>query len=408
MEFVLNALVMGYRPLWNAERNLGGVQLFLHDHPDTPVDTAHLLRILSEMWAPSSPLLLLSPQSLPLLQSLLTHIKASPIWALEVRAQWLADNPELQTQVAAAAQRGVRLVWRGSMNQLPSKQDARHYACSLLHLEPQDAMTLMCVAADQPVPQRLALLEGQMYEEIHSQILAHRCLEQYHASAIAGWPNEDILHRVRGARVLHPSHAHVLRLMQAVDADQSLETFEEILSEDPLLAYRFMLYANSAALGARNPIDSLRRALLMLGYGTLKEWLLTQLAHASHEKDLHPIRLGTVMRAQLTAHLLDAGVSQELRSEVYLCGLFARLDDVLDEPLQTTLSRLPLSERIPDAAVRGEGPYAPSLQLAFALEKENGAATVREVCIEHDISLEHVNRTLLRLACSWSNQRPSW
>lgn len=408
MEFVLNALVMGYRPLWNAERNLGGVQLFLHDDPDTQVDTAHLLRILREMWAPSSPLLLLSPQSVRLLQALLSHITPNPAWALEVRAEWLADHPELHTSVALAAQRGVRLVWRGSMNQLPSTEEANHYACSLLHLEPQDALILMRATVDQPVPQRLALLEGQMYEEIHSQTLARRCLEHYHASAIAGWPTDDVLHRVRGARVLHPTHEHVLRLMKAVDADQSLETFEEILSEDPLLAYRFMLYANSAALGARNPINSLRRALVMLGYGTLKEWLATQLTHASHDKDLQPIRLSTVMRAQMTSHLLDAGVSQELRSEVYLCGLFARLNDVLDEPLETTLTRLPLSERIPDAAIRGEGPYAPSLQLAFALERENGAATIRAVCEEHDISLEHVNRTLLRLACEWHNQRPHW
>lgn len=399
---------MGYRPLWNAERQLAGVQLFLHDTPDMAVDTAHLLRLLHDMWAPASPLLLLSPQSVHLLQSLLSHITPNPDWALEVRAEWVADNADLQSRVLLAAQRGVRLVWRGSIKHLPSTAEANHYSCSLLHLEPQDAMALMRAAVDQPVPQRLALLEGQMYEEIHSQTLARRCLEQYHASAIAGWPSDDVLHRVRGARVLHPSHEHVLRLMKAVDADQSLDTFEEILSEDPLLAYRFMLYANSAALGARNPINSLRRALVMLGYGTLQEWLGTQLIHASHDKDLQPIRLATVMRAQLTARLLDAGVSQELRSEVYLCGLFAQLDDVLDEPLETTLTRLPLSERIPDAAVRGQGPYAPSLQLAFSLEQEHGAATVRAICEEHDIPLEHVNRTLLRLACEWSNQRPRW
>lgn len=408
MEFVLNTLVMGYRPLWNAARQLGGVQLFLHDAPDTPIDTAHLLRIVQETWAPSSPMLLLSPQSERMLQSLLSHITPNPAWALEVRAQWLADNPDMQARVAHAAQRGARLVWRGGMDQLPTTAEANHFACSLLHLAPQDALILMRATVDQPVPKRLALLEGQMYEEIHSQTLARRCLEHYHASAIAGWPTDDVLHRVRGARVLHPSHEHVLRLMQAVDADQSLETFEEILSEDPLLAYRFMLYANSAALGARNPINSLRRALVMLGYGTLKEWLGTQLVHASHDKDLQPIRRSTVMRAQLTSHLLDAGVSQELRSEVYLCGLFAHLHDVLDEPPETTLTRLPLSERIPDAVIRGEGPYAPSLQLAFALERENGATTVREVCEEHDIALEHINRTLLRLVCEWSNQRPSW
>ena len=339
--------------------------------------------------------------------SALAH-HARTLLALEVRAEWLADNPDLYQRVSLAAQRGVRLVWRGSMTQLPSTDEANHYACSLLHLEPQDAMVLMRATVDQPVPQRLALLEGQMYEEIHSQTLARRCLEHYHARAIAGWPTEDVLHRVRGARVLHPSHEHVLRLLKAVDADQSLETFEEILSEDPLLAYRFMLYANSAALGARNPINSLRRALVMLGYGPLKEWLGTQLIHASHDKDLQPIRLSTVMRAQLTAYLLDAGVSQELRSEVYLCGLFSQLDDVLDEPLETTLTRLPLSERIPEAAVHGQGPYAPSLQLAFALENEHGAATVREICEEHEVSLEHVNRTLLRLISEWSNQRPDW
>lgn len=408
MEFVLNALVMGYRPLWNAERQLGGVQLFLHDDPDTPADTAHLLRILQEMWAPSSPMLLLSPQSPELLHALLTHITPSPAWALEVRAPWVAEHPALQASVAQAAQRGARLVWRGSMSHLPTTAEANHFACSLLHLEAQDALSLMRASVDGPVPQRLALLQGQMYEEIHSQTLARRCLEHYRASAIAGWPTDDVLHRLRGARVLHPSHAHVLRLMQAVDADQSLETFEDILSEDALLAYRFMLYANSAALGARNPIDSLRRALIMLGYGTLKDWLASQLVHASHDKDLQPIRISSVMRAQLTAHLLDAGVSQELRSEVYLCGLFARLHEVLDEPLETTLSRLPLSERIAEAAVHGTGPYAPSLQLAFALEQEGGAPAVRAVCAEQGISLEHVNRTLLRLVCGWPNQRPAW
>lgn len=399
---------MGYRPLWNAQRHLTGVQLFLHDDPEKPTEIAHLLRILREMWAPASPLLVLSPQSPALLQVLLGQITPFAHWALEVRAAWLQAQPELHTSVAMAAQRGVRLVRRGGMDQLPSTEEASFYACSLLHLAPQDAVVLMSAAPDQPVPQRLALLEGQMYEAIYSQSVVRRCLDHYGASAIAGWPTEDVLHRMRGAHLLHPSHEHVLRLLKAVDADQSLETFESILSEDPLLAYRFMLYANSAAVGSRNPINSLRRAFVMLGYGPLKSWLANQLVHASHEKDLQPIRLSTVMRAQMTSHLLDAGVSQELRSEVYLCGLFARLHEVLDEDLETTLARLPLSERIPDAAIRGEGPYAPSLQLAFAMEREDGAHAIREVCEKHDISLEHVNRTLLRMAYEWPNQRPSW
>ncbi len=326
-----------------------------------------------------------------------------------MRAEWLADHPELHTSVALAAQRGVRLVWRGSMNQLPSTEEANHYACSLLHLEPQDALILMRAAVDQPVPQRLALLEGQMYEEIHSQTLARRCLEHYHASAIAGWPTDDVLHRVRGARVLHPTHEHVLRLMKAVDADQSLETFEEILSEDPLLAYRFMLYANSAALGARNPINSLRRALVMLGYGTLKEWLATQLTHASHDKDLQPIRLSD--RDARATDLAPAGCRREPGAAQR--GLpvrpVSRLNDVLDEPLETDAhapAAVRAHPRCSRAAAKAPMPPACSWPMRWSAKT---APPPSAQCAKSTISsLEHVNRTLLRLACEWHNQRPHW
>ncbi len=365
MEFVLNALVMGYRPLWNAERHLSGVQLFLHDDPDTPVDSAHLLRILREMWAPASPLLLLSPQSPQLLQALLSHITPCPSWVLEVQSAWLAHSPDLQASVAQAAQRGIALVWRGGMNHLPTSAEANDYVCSLLHLDPQDALILMRATVDQPVPQRLALLEGQMYEDIHSQSLARRCLEHYHASAIAGWPTEDVLYSLRH-ETPQPGHATIYKLMKAIDAEQSLEIFEDILAEDPLLAYRFMTYTNSAALGLRTGIDSLRRGLVMMGYGSIQRWLGDQLPHASTEPDLQPVYQSMVLRARVTERLLDAGVENELRREIYLCGLFSQLDLLLREPLSNILLRLPLSERIHDAAVLHTGPYAPSLQLACA------------------------------------------
>ena len=132
------------------------------------------------------------------------------------------------------------------------------------------------------------------------------------------------------------------------------------------------------------------------------------LLHACEEPDLQPVRQSMVQRAQLTSLLLDAGVSQELRSEVYLCGLFSRLDDILGEPLEDSLARLPLSERIPDAALRQEGPYASSLEMAIALENETGAEAVRDLCEQHGMHLETINRTLLRLISSWRSQTPRW
>lgn len=398
MEYALNALVMGYRPLWGARRQLTGVQLFLHDLPDTAPDTGHLLHILDEMWSAVSPRLLLSPQSPALLRALLAHATASEHWAVEVRGEWLEQDEGLLNLVSMASAQGVKLVWRGCITRLPDAATAGYYACSLLHLPQQST-------PGQAVP---ALLDGQMYEHVHTQALAHRCLEQHHASALAGWPDADVLRQLRGAQAMQPSYEHVLRLIRAVEADRSLDVFEDILSEDPLLAYRLMLYANSAGLGVRNPVESLRRALVMLGYDPLKAWLATQLRYASSEPDLQPIRQAMVMRAQLISHLVDAGVSEELRSEVYLCGLFSRLGEILHEPQADSLARLPLSSRIPDAILQHDGPYAPSLQIAQAQEREDGGPAIRSLCIEHALEHEYINRVLLRFICSWRSVRPNW
>ena len=95
-------------------------------------------------------------------------------------------------------------------------------------------------------------------------------------------------------------------------------------------------------------------------------------------------------------HLIDAGVGIELRREVYLCALFSQLDEILGESLDAILHRIPLSERVYEAAAENTGPYAPILQMARALENCDASA-VRQLCEDHDMVLEDVNRTLLRV-----------
>jgi c-di-GMP-related signal transduction protein len=112
-----------------------------------------------------------------------------------------------------------------------------------------------------------------------------------------------------------------------------------------------------------------------------------------------------VLRARLTERLMDAGVGKDLRREVYLSGLFSQLDELLREPLGAILRRLPLSERIYDAVVLRTGPYAPSLEMACALESDDAAA-IRQLCETHELGLEHVNRSLLRVLSELAVERP--
>ena len=388
VQSVLGSLTLGYRALWGRSRALAGVQLYVAQaDASAAVDTPHLLRTLREMWGEHSPPLLLSPQSRKLLLDLLQYAQPGGP-DIEVRGQWLAGS-EIFSMVRAAHARGLRLVWRGDLTDLPEQDVARCFSHSLLSLQPEVALAALRAGA-----QRSPVLPGQMYEGIASRTVMAHCLDQRNALSLAGWPTEDVLYSLRH-ETPQPGHATIYKLMKAIDAEQSLEIFEDILAEDPLLAYRFMTYTNSAALGLRTGIDSLRRGLVMMGYGSIQRWLGDQLPHASTEPDLQPVYQGMVLRARVTERLLDAGVENELRREIYLCGLFSQLDLLLREPLSNILLRLPLSERIHDAAVLHTGPYAPSLQLACALESDDASA-VRQLCEEHELRAEDVNRALLR------------
>ncbi|MVO97930.1 hypothetical protein, partial [Rhizobium leguminosarum] len=129
---------------------------------------------------------------------------------------------------------------------LPPAEVASCFDNSLLTLSAADAMAALRAAggairgaAAEPSP----VIAGQMYENVASRPLMEHCLDRHGALAIAGWPSEDVLYSLRHQQP-QPAHATVLKLMRAIDAEQSLEAFEQILGEDPVLAYRFMIYTN--------------------------------------------------------------------------------------------------------------------------------------------------------------------
>ncbi|PVY56998.1 MULTISPECIES: HDOD domain-containing protein [unclassified Simplicispira] len=410
VQSVLGSLILGYRPLWGRERALVGIQLFVRSEGTAQVDTAHLLHSLQEMWSASSPPLLITPQTRQLLGDMLEHAPRNAPW-ISVPGPWLAESA-IHAGVQAAHRRGLRMVWRGELGSLPEPDIARCFDNSLLSLRPEDAVAALQAAPPPPrpgmppaVPQGSSpVIGGQMYENVASRALMEHCLDERKAMALAGWPTEDVLYSLRHQQ-MQPAHAIILKLLKAIEAEQSLEVFEDILNEDPLLAYRFMVYTNSASLGLRTGIDSLRRGLVMMGYSSIKRWLSDQLPHANTEASLRPVREASVLRARLTEHLLQSGVQNDLRREVYLCGLFSQLDELMREPLGTILHRIPLSERIYDAIVMHTGPYAASLEMACALETEDASA-IRQLCETHEMDLEEVNRALLRVLSSLEVIRP--
>lgn len=396
----LGRLTLGYQIVWSRLRQPRAVQLFLADHGAEHADCAHLLRMLEQTWSELSPVLMLAPQSAALLDALLQHAKPDGPCII-VQHDRLAD-PGAAERVRRAHARGVPLLWRGEPGLRPDAELAACFQRCVITLSAGEALVASHAAlrlqrADPSEPAEPApspVQADQIYESVASRVLADHCLDQRDAWGLAGWPGDDVLLAHRHQPV-QPAQRTVRKLIAATDADAALELIEHALAEEPVLAYRFLVHANSAALGLRTGVDSLRHGLMVLGLTRFKQWLLAQLAHASSEINLDPVRAAMVLRARLMEHLLDPGDEDKLRREVFLCGMLSQLDRLLDEPLAAALQPLPLSERITGAVLGNNGPYAPFLELATALEYPRTGA-IAGLCEAHAMDLAEVNRTLLR------------
>ena len=398
---MLGQIALGYQFIWNASRQPAGVQLFIDTDSEVAVDTRRLLQALNEFGSDRSPQLLLSIESEALFQSVLMQVNGQSPW-LVVNQERL-DDVSLELLIYQAYQRGARLIWRGDNPHGPSDQLAPCFYKRMITLSTGEVLQGLHVAwharhAPAKLTQNAILspvLGGQLYEGVASRLLAEHCLDQQGAWGTVGWPIEEVQMGYRN-QVVQPSLPVLQRVIQAIDADQSMESIERIFSEDPVLVYRYLRHANSAGLGLRTQIQSIWQGFMAMGYASIHDWLQTQLGAASGDQNLNPLRIERVMRARLMEQLLQAGMEDELRREVYLCGLLWQIEGLLAEPLELALQRIPLPQRVQDALLNNAGPYAPYLRIACALNSDNVLAT-QSLCQHLSvIGMDDVNRALLK------------
>jgi hypothetical protein len=399
---VLDSVTLGYEAVWNQKRECAVVLLFIE--ASSSVDGSHLLDAISELWPESAVPLLLSVRSPTLLGSLLEHPAARNIW-IEIQDPFMADAL-FAGRVRKAHQRGAALVWTGDPGQALDGTIAPLFHKTLRMLTPQEALAALRVSLRQNLDGGMGaghtphspVAQDSLYQGLASQALLEHALDRQGVWGVAGWPMEEVLHAYR-FRQIQPSQQLLRSLLRAIEADESLEVLEHRLGNEPLLAYRFLRYANSAHLGARSEVSSVRQGLMVMGYTKLRTWLMEQMPHASSDPNLDPIRWSMVLRARTMERLADAGIGDDLRREVFLCGILSQLDLLLGEPLGAALHRLPLPGRIASAIVGQTGPYARWLEVATALESGN-TRMIHDVCKAHNMPADEVNRALLRTLAS--------
>jgi EAL and modified HD-GYP domain-containing signal transduction protein len=403
---VLDSVAMAYQPVWNRRRRLAAVRVCVMATRPESVDAAHVMQVLGEDWPAGAPLLIVSFQS-PDLQWQATRCPP-------VHHTWIELGPEPFTEpgrlaaLAVAVRGGLQLLRRLPLADMHGEVIAPLGVRSLLQPSAAESLeALQSRTADStPVPGRTSpMLAGQLYEGIGGRMLTDHCLDAAGAWGVAGWPEDDVLHAWRDKPVGCDA-VTILQCRKAIQEDCSLEQLERFVRQDPVLVFRLLALVNSASMGLRREIDSLRHAIMMLGLTALGQWLSEQLHGSETDNALHPVRYAQVLRSRLAQHLLDSGSEEDLRAEVYFTSLLSQMDRLLHEPLSTLLHRVPLPGRTMDALLRQDGPYHGLLEVSGAQSNIERLKHLPALCAEHEISLEQANRALLRMLATSRDVEP--
>lgn len=161
-------------------------------------------------------------------------------------------------------------------------------------------------------------------------------------------------------------YLQVLREIQRPEID--LGFVERVIKNDLSLSYRLLRHLGSAYYAARDPVHSIRQALMVLGEREIRKWVsVVALANLAGDRPQELVAQAMV-RARLCEELATvAGLAGE-GEDCFLMGMFSLVDAIIGCPLEQALTGIRVSDEVRDSLLSNRGRLRPLLDYVQAWE----------------------------------------
>jgi EAL and modified HD-GYP domain-containing signal transduction protein len=387
---ILGQVALGYSPFIDRKRSVTATRLTVFPlRTDAMLDVGQLLHEVGNVWPATGARVSLNIVSESLLQELLLAQPSANLM-IEVPAFMAADPANVEALCALHANGGTLLLKGRPLTELP-RAVLPCFKYSIIELA--DDRRVNDPSAPAGVTRNIAHVQSGVRTVADMEASFARGAE-----AVLGWPIDDAVTTTAarsGSAVAAPGMQAIVELIHQVDKEESIERLENTLKRDPALAFKLLRYINSPAFGLRVEISSFRHAIMMLGYKRLKRWLALLLATASKDVNLKPVMFAAVRRGLLMEELVRGSGDEEMRNEMFICGVFSLLDRMFQQPFAKLLDSIPVPERVHQALAANTGPYQPYVELVRAIEGE-ALFEFRDAADTLMMSVSEINRAVLR------------
>ncbi len=209
--------------------------------------------------------------------------------------------------------------------------------------------------------------------------------------------------RIVTGRALPANRQLLLTLMARLEQPEiSPGQLEELLAQDATLSYRLLRYANCATFALRKEVDSIKKAIILIGARTIKNWTLLLLMSQGDRSKSPELLMIAMTRARMCE--LMSQQSPELEADsAFTLGLLSVLDALIDTPMVEILDQMPLTGELKMALLNREGHYGALLKRVIdyerlrwsSLPEMSGGRELYQLYIQ-SVHWAEANRTLLQ------------
>lgn len=362
---ILGQTALAYSPVIDRNRTVIATRLTVMPlSPDKELDASTLLAALAETWPEGGQQLWLNVASESLLQDLL-QAEVPPHIYIEVPA-FMAIDPANSAALLALHDRQNTLLLKGRPLQELPREVLPCFKYSLIDYTDdrriQQGNPNMPSIAPEGTVRSISHVQAGI-TSIEEMELSFR----KGAVAVLGWPIDNVIDQ-SSKPADQPALQVIVQLIDQLHREEEIDDLEDTLKRDPPLAFKLMRYINSPAFGLSVEISSFRHAIMILGYQRLKRWLALLLATASKDPNMRPVMFAAVRRGMLMEELARISGDEEMRNELFICGVFSLLDRMFRQPFSELLKTIPVPERVYQALADQSGPYEPYFELVQAIE----------------------------------------
>lgn len=389
---LLGQVALSYSPMIDRNRTVSATRLTVFPlQPGARLDAGALLAAVAEVWPAGDSQVSLNALSENLLTELLSARPSANVM-LEVPAFMAGDAAHTAAIQALNAHGNTLLIKGRPLKELP-RDVLPCFKHSIIDLADDRRV------ADNAAPASVTRKIGHVQSGVRSIADMEGAFARG-AVAVLGWPIDDAIAQSAGGKpdpkkAAAPDLQVMVELIRRVDQAEPIDKLEDTLRRDPTLAFKLMRYINSPAFGLSVEISSFRHAIMMLGYTRLKRWLALLLATGSKDANLKPVMFAAVRRGMLMEELVRNLNDEEMKGELFICGVFSLLDRMFKQPFAELLKTIPVPERVYLALAEGAGPYKPYCDLVRAVEGDQ-LDDIRNACDALIADPAEINRALLK------------